>query len=103
MAAGTALRVSLAIAGEARLRVLPLLIDGPPLDLGQPTLEQRWTAEALKPHEVQLGAEEAGSGDKRIGNLVELLVWSGEDATAAWAGASLVPPFSLQVVDAAGA
>lgn len=103
MAAGSALRVSLAIAGEARLRVLPLLVDGPPLDLGQPAMEQRWTAEALQPHEMPLGAEEAGSGGERIGDLVELLVWSGEEAMAAWAGASLAPPFSLQVVDPAGA
>jgi hypothetical protein len=98
MEAGSALRVSLAIAGEARLRVLPLLIDGPPLDLGQPALEQRWAAEALMPHEVRLDAADNEAGE-RIGHLVELLVWSGPEAVAAWAGASLAPPFSLQVVD----
>ncbi|MCT0206129.1 hypothetical protein [Synechococcus sp. CS-1332] len=102
MAAGSSLRVSLAIAGEARLRVLPLLIDGPPLDLGQPAVEQRWAAEALMPHDLQLG-DRGADGGERIGDLVELLVWSGEDATAAWAGASLAPSFSLQVVDPGGA
>ncbi len=102
MAAGSALRVSLAIAGEARLRVLPLLVDGPPLDLGQPALEQRWRAEALQPHAVPLDAGDVAAGGERIGDLVELLVWSGEDATAAWAEASLAPPFSLQVLDPAG-
>ncbi|MEA5443282.1 hypothetical protein [Cyanobium gracile] len=102
MAAGSALRVSLAIAGEARLRVLPLLVDDPPLDLGQPAVEQRWTAEALMPHEVRLDAADTEAGE-RIGHLVELLVWSGPEAVAAWAGASLAPPFSLQVVDPAGA
>ncbi len=96
MAAGSSLRVSLAIAGEARLRVLPLLIDGPLLDLGQPALEQRWTAEALKPHELRLEGEPGG---ERIGDLVELVVWSGPEVAAAWASASLAPPFSLQVLD----
>lgn len=102
MAAGSTLRVSLAISGEARLRVLPLLVDGPPVDLGQPALEQHWRAEALQTHEVTLEAGAAEGGD-RIGNLVELLVWSGEEAMAAWAGSSLAPPFSLQVVDPGGA
>jgi hypothetical protein len=103
MAAGSALQVSLAIAGEARLRVLPLLVDGPPLDLGRPALEQRWTAEAIQPHEVQLDGGDTASGGERIGDLVELLVWSSDEATAAWAGASLTPPFSLQVLDPADA
>jgi hypothetical protein len=98
MAPGHGWRVSLAIAGEARLRVLPLTVGGPPLDLGQPALEERWTAQPLKPHAVRPGAEEAGSSGERIGDLVELLVWSGEETVAAWAGASLVPPFSMDIV-----
>ncbi|PSB36512.1 hypothetical protein [Aphanothece minutissima] len=103
MAPGHGWRVSLAIAGEARLRVLPLTVNGPPLDLGRPALEQRWAAEPLKPQEVPPGAEEADSGGERIGDLVELLVWSGEDTVAAWAEASLVPSFSLRVLDPGGA
>ncbi len=103
MAAGSTLRVSLAIAGEARLRVLPLTVDGPPLDLGQAALEQRWTAEPLKTHEVHREVGDAESAGERIGDLVELLVWSGEDTMAAWAGASQAPPFSLQVLDPGGA
>ncbi len=51
---------------------------------------------------LPLDAGDAAAGGERIGDLVELLVWSGEDATAAWAEASLAPPFSLQVLDPAG-
>ncbi len=100
MAAGSALRVSLAIAAEARLRVFPLVLDGPPLDLGQPAVEQRWTAEALQPHTLQLELPQEDRAGERIGDLVELVVWSGAEVAAAWALASLAPQFSLQVVDA---
>jgi hypothetical protein len=98
LAPGHGWRVSLAIAGEARLRMLPLTVNGPPLDLDRPALEQRWTAEPLKMELVPPGAGEADGGGARIGDLVELVVWSSEDTVAAWAGASLVPPFRLEVV-----
>jgi hypothetical protein len=65
-------------------------------------MEQRWTAEALKPHVLSSGAEDAASTGARIGDLVELVVWSGAEAVSAWARASLAPQFSLQVVDGVG-
>jgi hypothetical protein len=99
---GSRWSVSLSIAGEARLRVFPLVLDGPPLDLGHSAMEQRWTAEALKPHELSSGAEVAAGGGARIGDLVELVVWGGAEAVAAWTRASLAPQFSLQVVDGVG-
>lgn len=91
--------VSLSIAGEARLRLFPLVMDGPPLDLGRSALEQRWTAEALKPHALQQEQPQENQAGERIGDLVELVVWSGAEAVSAWARASLAPQFSLQVVD----
>ncbi len=99
MKAGPALCVSLSIAGEVRLRILPLLVNGPPLDLSQPVLEQRWQAESLQPHELQLDGGNREAGGDRIGDLVELVVWSGAEAMEAWAGASMAPEFCLQVVD----
>ena len=61
---------------------------------------ERWTAEALKPHELRLEGEPGG---ERIGDLVELVVWSGPEVAAAWASASLAPSFSLRVLDPGGA
>jgi hypothetical protein len=98
MEAGSALRVSISIAGKARLRLMPLTLNGPPLDLGQPTLEQSWTAEALNPKELLLGEGQIEPTGEQIGDLVELVVWSAPEAAAAWAGASLTPSFSLQVL-----
>ncbi len=94
--------MSLSIAGEARLRVFPLVLDGPPLELGRSAMEQRWTAEALKPHALQLEQPQADPASERIGDLVELVVWSGAEAVAAWARASLAPQFSLQVFNGDG-
>ncbi len=98
MRAGHTLMVSLSLTGQARLRVFPVVKDGPALDLNQSVQEHRWTADSLQAHEVPLEAWNAESGDGRIGNLVELILWSGPETVSAWAKASLAPPFSMSIL-----
>jgi hypothetical protein len=96
MRPGPGLRVYLSFGCEARLRVMPLVVDGPPLQLERPALERRWSALALRPEDVPVDMEVSG---ERIGDLVELVVWSSAADLDAWARASLTPQFSLQVAE----
>ncbi|WP_216905128.1 hypothetical protein [Synechococcus sp. CCY 0621] len=98
MRAGQTLAVSLSIAGQARIRVFPVLENGAALDLSRPTLEFPWQAEALRPYDVQRETTGGLSGNVHIGDLVELVVWSGTDVVAAWGMSSMAPQFSLKVL-----
>jgi hypothetical protein len=98
MQGGRTLRVSLSIAGKARVRMVPLSVNGSPLDLNQPALERHWQAEALKPHELNLETADPEPTGERIGDLFELVVWSDVGSREAWARASLTPEFSLSII-----
>lgn len=99
MRAGNTLRVSLSIGGQARVRVVPLLQGGPPLDLSRPWLESQWQAEPLQPRDLAIPAATPEVIHATIGHLVELVVWCDAATKASWAEASLTPAFSMSVHD----
>lgn len=99
MRTGGTLRVALSIAGEARVRVMPLVLNGSPLDLNRPALELRWHAEALKPELLSITSTEPEGSVPSIGDLIELVVWTGAECTKAWARASLTPAYNLSILD----
>lgn len=99
MQPGGTLRVALSINGDARVRVMPLVLNGSPLDLNIPALELHWHAEALKPEQLSITSAELEGAIASIGNLIELVVWTGAECTKAWARASLTPAYNLSILD----
>ena len=99
MQGGKALNVSLTIDGEARIRLLPIEVNGSPLDLNQPGMEHRWQAKALIPIQLNLEALVPAGSESFIGHLIELLAWTKPGSRDAWAEASLLPQCSLAVVE----
>ena len=98
MQVGCTLRVSLSISGKVRIRVLPLLENGPPLDLERSSVTQ-WQAEALETREMATDTHASEAAGSQIGHLVELLVWSDAGTRYAWAKATLAPVFSLTITE----
>lgn len=99
MRVGQTLSVSLSIGGHARVRVMPLVENGTPLDLSQPGLELVWQAEPLRPRDLEMASVSPEAGDVPIGQLIELVVWTGAEIKQSWAQASLTPTFSMSVHD----
>ncbi len=90
------LTVALSVAGNVRLRVFRVQLEGEPFTLSDAISEHNWFAEPLRGESVTIMEPEAQRMDNNpIGFLLELTLWIAPEVKERFSAASLAPTFNL--------